>query len=81
MNKLVEIAKSWIIAANPNEEQKVLSEKRIEVCNSCEYYRHNQALDIHYCGACGCPLSKKIFSPLPNEEACEKGFWKDIKLD
>lgn len=78
MNKLLEIAEAWIAAANPTEEQKELAEKRITVCNSCEYNRYNGTIDLHYCGACGCPLSKKIFSPLPNAEACEKGKWADI---
>jgi uncharacterized paraquat-inducible protein A len=79
MNKLVEIAKAWIAAANPTEEQRVLAEKRAAVCQSCDYSRHNETLDLHYCGNCGCPLSKKIFSPEENDVACEKGFWANIK--
>lgn len=79
MLKLVEIAKAWIIAAKPSEEQKEIAEKRIAICNDCEFSRYNKALDFHYCGACGCPLNKKIFSPAPNEEACEEGKWKSIK--
>lgn len=79
MLKLVEIAKAWIIAANPTDEQKEIAEKRINICNDCEFSRYNKALDYHYCGACGCPLSKKIFSPKTNEEACEEGKWVVIK--
>jgi uncharacterized paraquat-inducible protein A len=79
MNKLVEIAKAWIAAANPTEEEKQTAEKRAAVCQSCEYSRYNQSLDLHYCGDCGCPIKKKIFSPLPNNEACEKGMWSSIK--
>jgi len=78
MHKLVEIAKAWIAAANPTEEEKATAEKRIAVCDSCEFNRYNQTLDFHYCGACGCPLSKKIFSPLSNSEACEEGKWTNI---
>jgi len=73
--KLVEIAKAWITAANPSDEDKEKAEKRIAICNKCEYSRHNEAIDFHYCGECGCPLKKKIFSPLPGNEACPKKFW------
>jgi len=78
VNKLVEIAKAWIAAANPTEEEMVLSEKRIAICETCEYSRYNETIDLHYCGACGCPLNKKIFSPKNNEEACEKSKWANI---
>ena len=75
MLKLVEIAKSWIIAANPSEEEKEIAEKRIAICNECEFSRYNNALDFHYCGECGCPLKKKIFSPSPGKLACPKAKW------
>jgi len=76
VNKLVEIASAWIAAANPTEEQKQKAEARIAICNTCEYSRYAALTDIHYCGECGCPLKKKIFSPLPPEEACPKKYWK-----
>ena len=75
MLKLVEIAKAWIIAANPSDEQTEIAEKRIAICNECEFSRYNKALDFHYCGDCGCPLSKKVFSALPGKEACPKAKW------
>ena len=75
MLKLVEIAKAWIAAANPTEEQKEIAEKRIAICNDCEFSRYNKALDFHYCGGCGCPLSKKIFTQQPLDEACPKQKW------
>ena len=75
MLKLVEIAKAWIIAANPSEEEKEIAEKRIAICNECEFSRHNETLDFHYCGECGCPLKKKIFSPSPGKIACPKAKW------
>ena len=79
MLKLVEIAKAWIAASNPTDEQKELAEKRLAICSNCEFSRHNKALDFHYCGACGCPLSKKVFSPHTNDVACEEGKWASIK--
>lgn len=75
MNKLVEIAKAWITAAKPTNDEKEIAEKRIAVCNTCEYSRYNKAIDLHYCGECGCPLNKKIFSPLRDPKACPKEKW------
>lgn len=75
MLKLLEIAKAWIIAANPTDEQKEIAEKRIAICNTCEFSRYNKALDFHYCGECGCPLSKKIFTQGPGKDACPKQKW------
>ena len=76
MLKLVEIAKAWIAAANPTPEQKEIADYRISVCDGCpnkKYYKH---IDTYVCGLCGCPLDKKIFSPLPCEEACPDKRWK-----
>ncbi len=77
MNKLMEIASSWIAAVNPTEEQKELAEKRLSVCYDCEYKRHNKLTGLHYCGVCGCPLAAKIFSPLPGKKACPKEKWEE----
>lgn len=74
MNKLVEIAKAWIIAANPNPEQKLLAESRASVCDACPHKAYNETIDLHYCGLCGCPLSKKIFSPA-GPDACPDKRW------
>jgi hypothetical protein len=75
MLKVVEIAKAWIAAANPTPEQKALAEIRLNTCNSCEHRDYIKAMDIHTCGLCGCPLSKKIFSPV-GPDACPDKRWK-----
>ena len=75
VSKLLEIAESWIIAANPTPEQSEIAEKRIKICDTCEFSRFNEAINLHYCGSCGCPLDKKIFSTKPGNEACPKGKW------
>lgn len=75
MNKISEIFKAWVAAANPTAEQAEIAEKRLAICNECEFSRYNKALDFHYCGECGCPLNKKIFSPAPGKEACPKAKW------
>lgn len=69
---LINIAKSWIIARNPTEEQKEKAESRIKICNSCDF--SSKILGAEICNKCGCPLSKKIFSPRGPEECPEK-FW------
>lgn len=75
MNKLVEIARAWIIAANPKPEQKLLAEARASTCDSCEHKTYTKALDMYTCGLCGCPLSKKIFSPV-GPDACPDKRWE-----
>lgn len=69
---LVNIAKAWIIAKNPNEEQKAKAESRISICNDCEHA--DEKLGVNYCSICLCPLNKKIFSPKGPEE-CPASKW------
>jgi hypothetical protein len=69
---LVNIAKAWIIAKNPNEEQKAKAESRIAICNECEHAE--EKLGVSYCSICLCPLNKKIFSPKGAEE-CPASKW------
>ena len=76
MLKIVEIAKAWIAAANPTPEQKVIAEYRASVCDACPHKKHQSHLDTYTCGLCGCPLSKKIFSPLRGQEACPDKRWE-----
>jgi len=73
MLKIVEIAKAWINAANPTPEQQAIAEYRASVCNECPHLKTGKYIT---CGKCGCPLSKKIFSPLPGEQACPDKRWK-----
>jgi len=76
VNKLVEIAKAWMAAANPTPEQKLIAEYRASVCDDCPSKSHTPSLDLHFCGECGCPLSKKIFSPKPGKQACPLAKWE-----
>jgi hypothetical protein len=39
-------------------ENKTLSEKRLEICNTCEHLRPHKILPTT-CGLCGCVLSIK----------------------
>ena len=76
MLKIVEIAKAWIAAANPTPEQKAIARYRISVCNQCPHRNYIKEVDMHTCELCGCPLSKKIFSPNPGPEACPDARWE-----
>ena len=69
-----EIINAWIISFNPNESQKELALNRAKICDGCEYKKLIVKKPI--CSACGCPISKKIFSEKQNP--CPKGKWKDI---
>lgn len=75
MLKLVEIAKAWIAAANPTPEQQQIASIRISICDSCPHKEYHKNINTHTCGLCGCPLEKKIFSPLPGEQACPDKRW------
>lgn len=70
MNRMEEIFKAWKIAFNPNEKQAALASDRIQICNECEFKKERP---IIHCGACGCALKAKIFSPVIS--ACPKGKW------
>lgn len=71
---LIEIAKSWITAANPSEEQSQLAKKRYQICLRCDKYRKSRPITHdEYCSACTCPISKKIFSNKFN--ACPNNYW------
>jgi hypothetical protein len=73
-----EIFESWIISFNPSEDEKILAEKRLNICSTCEFRKelikkNNWSL---YCGKCGCPLNKKIFSRIYNPCPLEK--WEGV---
>ena len=73
MNKFIEIARSWITAVSPTEEQQQRAEQRIAVCNDCEFRKYNNVGDFYFCGVCGCPLKGKIYSPV--EKSCPENKW------
>lgn len=71
---LLEIAIAWKRAARPTDEQQQLAEERLEICNSCEYKEFKSLIRTYICGACGCPIQKKIYTP--QEQGCPKRKWK-----
>lgn len=75
MNKIKEIVTAWMVSLNPSVEEKLLAEKRYEICISCP--NRVIKLGIEVCSACGCPLSKKIFT-LKDQESCPLNKWNII---
>jgi hypothetical protein len=72
------IYSAWIIAYNPNPSQKLLAEKRNEICESCpsrKVLTNKLKLGV-VCGECGCPISKKIFSNDFND--CPLKKWEEV---
>jgi hypothetical protein len=76
MNKITEIFKAWVAAADPTPEEQALAEYRASVCESCDKKTYVSAINSFICGECGCPLSKKVFSPKPGPEACPLAKWE-----
>lgn len=72
---IVEIFKSWAIAYDPNEEQSELAAQRMKICDGCDAKKTSPLI---YCGDCGCPLGKKVFTPYMNR--CPRGKWNDVDI-
>ena len=71
-----EIVVAWHRAANPTPEQKEIAEYRASICEGCEYKKFKHLTKSYICGACGCPISKKIYSPRKGQKACPKEKWE-----
>jgi hypothetical protein len=78
MNKFKEIVTAWRIKWRPNEEQKLLSDKRLAICTTCP--SRNEIIKGSdfwvLCGECGCPLDAKSHSTVKG--ACPLGKWDSI---
>lgn len=73
-----EIFNAWITAKNPTPTQKILAEKRLNICLSCDYRKEvlKGVKWSAFCGDCGCPLNKKVFSN--SFSACTQGKWEEV---
>jgi hypothetical protein len=73
-----EIFEAWKISFKPTPKQEELAIKRLKVCLGCNY-RQEILKGVNWsaiCGDCGCPLNKKVFSPMFNP--CTQKKWKDV---
>lgn len=73
-----EIFNAWKQSFNPTEEQEELAQKRLDICLNCEYRREvlKRVKWSAYCGDCGCPLNKKVFSKFYNP--CTQKKWGEV---
>ena len=69
-----EIVRAWFSSFTGSDEQKELALNRLEICNGCEHIKTN-VINVIVCGNCGCPINKKIFSPLYN--SCPLKKWEE----
>ena len=72
------ISQAWFDSYFGTNEQKLLAEERLKVCDTCpskEELFKNQNWSV-ICGECGCPLSKKIFSKKIKE--CPLNKWNEV---
>ena len=76
MNKISEIFQAWVAAANPTPEQILIAEHRSAICDSCDKKTFITAIQSFVCGECGCPLSKKVFTPYEGSKACPLAKWE-----
>ena len=75
---ILEIIQSYAAKWNPSEERKALAEKRLAICNQCEFPIGDSEITKR-CGKCGCFLSGKVFSP--RENACPEGKWNSVDFE
>lgn len=76
-SQLGDIAIAWYRSIHPTPEQQDLAMQRLSVCESCDQLVSARSLEKDYrCGACGCPIHKKIFSPR-GPDKCPLGKWTE----
>jgi len=81
MNKIKEIITAWAASLNPTHEQKILAEKRYEICLKCEHYGEERAVTgDEYCKACFCPIQKKVYTQKIND-TCPHQKWDEVEKD
>ena len=61
-------------ASDPRPAPRSLKEKRLQVCNLCEWFDGQQLR----CKACGCYLVAKAAI---RGSKCPKGKWEEVKTD
>lgn len=76
MNKVNEIFTSWVIAAKPSKEQAELAAKRLEICKGCDSMVESVVFKFK-CNECGCPIGKKIFTPIMG--SCDLNKWSKVE--
>jgi hypothetical protein len=81
LRKSKEIFNAWGIAMDPSSDQFDLAQKRILICNGCEFKREDPYV---HCSICTCSLKIKIYTPntfLDIDGSCPKEKWKPVEID
>ena len=78
MINVKEIIDAWTISYKPTENQLNKSIERGKICETCPSRKiiTKKFKLATICGECGCPISKKIFSPEYNP--CPLKKWEEI---
>ena len=74
-----EIIRSWIKSFNPTEKELKLAKERFSICLECEFKKElikNKKWAL-YCGPCGCPIGKNIFTS--QYGSCPTGKWNSTE--
>lgn len=81
MDNIKTILDAWVRSFNPSEKEQILADKRKDICLGCEHYKEffkDQKWSAK-CDACGCPISKKVFTKQFNP--CPLKKWEDVDVD
>lgn len=74
MIDLRDIFNSWVKSFNPTPDELSRAEERFSICSTCEFRK--EVVNTLVCGACGCPISKKVYSSAV--DPCPKDKWVDV---
>jgi len=73
---ILKIASAFATKMSPTESQKELAEKRLSICDRCEFRKGEITSPITRCKQCGCLLHGKIFSQVYSE--CPENKWGEV---
>jgi hypothetical protein len=75
-----EIVTAWASSFNPTPQEKELADKRTSICETCPSMKKifNQKWSA-FCGECGCPIGKKVYTKSNNP--CPLKKWSEVDGD
>jgi len=79
-----EIANAWYNSVRHTPQQKMLADKRFDICLACpskkETFKDKKWSFI--CGECGCPLKAKVYTENTYKDksgSCPLNKWNDVE--
>lgn len=81
-----EILNAWYNVVNHTPEQKILADKRFDICLKCPSKKEileGKEWSLK-CGECGCPLKAKVYTKktyLHKDGSCPLNKWKEIEME